>query len=144
MIRPKKDDEYIRALLKLPEGETLDFKQSITSPIKIAKTLVAFANTKGGKIAIGISDRKRILGIDEEEEIFMVEKAISEYSQPPVLVIFEVYEVGKFEEEEIIRDRNILIVNIPKSTQKHYVVDKGKQIRYKRKLDRTVPDTDLE
>jgi hypothetical protein len=73
-----------------------------------------------------------------------VEKAIREYCQPPVLVIFEVYEVGKFEEEEIIRERNILIVNIPKSTQKHYVVDnKGKQIRYKRKLDRTVPDTDL-
>ncbi len=50
MILPKKDDEFIRILIKQQEGETLDFKQGISSPLKIAKPILAFANTGGGKM----------------------------------------------------------------------------------------------
>jgi predicted HTH transcriptional regulator len=141
MIQPKKDDEFIKALLKQPEGETLDFKQGISSTIKIAKTIIAFANTRGGKIVIGISDNKKIVGIDEAEEIFMIEKAISDYCFPPVQVLFEVYEIKYFDDEEFEKERYVLIVEILKSKVRHMLKNgEGKIISYKREKDRTLPD----
>lgn len=93
---------------------------------------------------MGISDRKKIIGIDEDEEIFMVQKAIKKYCFPPVQVAFEVYWIGNFEEEEFVNERNILIVEIPKSSQRHYFQDDaGYRIIYKREKDRTVPDYDI-
>ncbi len=64
----------ISELLKAEEGKTLEFKQDISSPRNLLKTLVAFANTAGGKIIIGVEDKTREpVGInnplDEEERL---------------------------------------------------------------------------
>ncbi|MBP1908607.1 AlbA family DNA-binding domain-containing protein [Methanolobus bombayensis] len=61
-------------LVTMPEGKTLEFKRDISSPRNILKTLVAFANTAGGRLLIGIEDDTReILGVknplDEEERL---------------------------------------------------------------------------
>lgn len=144
MIQPKKNVEFIKALLKQPESETLDFKQGISSTVKIAKTIIAFANTRGGKIVIGISDNKKIVGIDEAEETFMIEKAISEYCFPPVQILFEVYEMSYFDDEEFEKERYILIVDIKKSKVRHMLKNgEGKPVFYKREKDRTLPDLDI-
>jgi predicted HTH transcriptional regulator len=60
-------DEILRA----PEGKTLEFKRDLSSPKPLIKTLVAFANTAGGKLVIGIDDDKKVVGVDQpldEEE----------------------------------------------------------------------------
>ncbi len=64
----------IDALLTRPEGKTLEFKQDLSSPKNILKTITAFANTAGGVILIGIEDgSKAVLGVahplDEEERL---------------------------------------------------------------------------
>jgi len=64
----------IESLFKQNEGKTLEFKQDLSSPLKIIKTIVAFANTAGGKIVIGIQDKsKNVIGIQnvtaEEERL---------------------------------------------------------------------------
>ena len=41
------------------EGKTLEFKQDLSSPRNMLKTLVAFANTAGGRIVIGVEDQTR-------------------------------------------------------------------------------------
>jgi len=55
------------------EGETLEFKRDLTSPKTLLKTLVAFANTAGGKLFVGVSDDRKAIGIsnvlDEEERL---------------------------------------------------------------------------
>ncbi|MCK4528526.1 putative DNA binding domain-containing protein, partial [candidate division WOR-3 bacterium] len=61
-------------LVSMPEGKTLEFKRDISSPKNILKTLVAFANTAGGRLIIGVEDDTReVLGVedrlDEEERI---------------------------------------------------------------------------
>ena len=61
-------------LLTRPEGKTLEFKQDLSSPKNILKTLTAFANTAGGVLLIGIEDGSRaVLGLenplDEEERL---------------------------------------------------------------------------
>lgn len=62
----------IAELLKADEGKTLEFKQDLSSPRNMLKTLVAFANTAGGRVVIGVADKTReALGIDnplDEEE----------------------------------------------------------------------------
>jgi predicted HTH transcriptional regulator len=141
MIEVKKDDDFIKELLDRHEGETLDFKQSINKSSRIAKTLIALANTKGGQIAVGISDQKKITGIDGDEEIFMIERANREFCSPPVELNFELYEVDFIDNQPLEEELYILVVNIPKSGQSHYFKNEdGTLTRYIRNNDRTFPE----
>ena len=45
------------ATLKRPEGKTLEFKRDLSSPLGIVCTVVAFANTAGGVLLIGVEDK---------------------------------------------------------------------------------------
>jgi ATP-dependent DNA helicase RecG len=61
----------IETLLTRPEGKTLEFKRDLSSPRPMLKTLVAFANTAGGRLVIGVDDDKQVVGVEdplEEEE----------------------------------------------------------------------------
>tara|TARA_R110002049_G_scaffold277523_2_gene456050 strand:+ start:971 stop:1612 length:642 start_codon:yes stop_codon:yes gene_type:complete len=103
-------------LVKQNESEVLDFKQSINNLHKIAKSIGAFANTKGGKLVIGISDNKRIIGIDPEEEKYMLEKAGGELCDPPVGFSFQVLEQEL--ENEHDEPKYILIAEISEAIVK--------------------------
>jgi predicted HTH transcriptional regulator len=46
-------------LLKRPEGKTLEFKRDLSTPEGALKTIVAFANTAGGTLVLGVEDRSR-------------------------------------------------------------------------------------
>ncbi|MFD2035958.1 helix-turn-helix domain-containing protein [Belliella marina] len=141
MFFPLKNPEFVKTLLSNEENEELDYKLNISDSYKIAKTLVAFANTKGGIIAIGINDQKIIKGIDPEEELFMIEKASSEYCEPKVIFSAEVYEIEYLDEEKLDENLYILIVSIPKSMDTHYLKHKnGELIKYTRKADNNLPD----
>ena len=53
-------------LLKRHEGKTLEFKRDLSSTEGILKTLVAFANTAGGTIVIGVADgSKHVHGVSD-------------------------------------------------------------------------------
>jgi len=41
-------------LLTRPEGKTLEFKRDLSSPDRVIRTLVAFANTAGGTLLVGV------------------------------------------------------------------------------------------
>jgi predicted HTH transcriptional regulator len=61
-------------LLSRPEGKTLEFKRDLSSPDGVLKTIVAFANTSGGVLVLGVEDgTKRVKGIPnilaEEERL---------------------------------------------------------------------------
>ncbi len=53
-------------LLKRPEGKTLEFRRDLSSPDGVLRSLVAFANTSGGAVLIGVEDRTRhVRGVKE-------------------------------------------------------------------------------
>jgi ATP-dependent DNA helicase RecG len=61
-------------LLRQPEGKTLEFKRDLSSPEGVLRAIVAFANTSGGTLLIGVEDRTRhVRGVadplDTEERI---------------------------------------------------------------------------
>jgi predicted HTH transcriptional regulator len=102
----------LKQLILQGEGEQLDFKQSISSAQKIAKTLSAFANTKGGRLLVGIKDNGSPAKIQPEEEKYVLEMAAGLFCKPEVKIQFEI--------EEYL-GRTILIANVPQSTEKpHY------------------------
>jgi predicted HTH transcriptional regulator len=104
------------------EGESvnLDFKRTITSCEKIAKTMVSFANNKGGRLFIGVADDGTIKGVkSEDEEKYMIEKAATFYAKPMLEPIFE---------EIYIDEKLVLVVDILKSEQKpHYSLGEDKK-----------------
>ena len=136
----KKNMELIHQFLKSEEGEQLDFKQSINKSPRIAKTLVAFANTQGGKILVGVSDNKKIMGIDPEEEMYMINKANREYCVPPVHCTYEIFEIDYLGDQELEEEIYILLVNVSKSTKQHaFRGHDGKLLPYQRIADMTKP-----
>jgi predicted HTH transcriptional regulator len=106
----------IKALILQGEGTTVDFKKTITNNQKIAKSLVAFANNKGGKLLIGVADDGSIKGVkSEEEEKYMILKSAQQYCKPAIEPIFE---------EIYIDNKIVLVVHIPESdTKPHYALD---------------------
>ena len=65
------------------EHQQLDFKFEISNARKIARTISAFANTKGGTLLIGVKDNGKITGVKTEEEKYMIESAAELYCKPP-------------------------------------------------------------
>jgi predicted HTH transcriptional regulator len=110
----------IKRLILEGENVSLDFKKTISNAEKIAKTLVAFANNRGGKLLIGVTDDGAIKGVkSEEEEQFMINKAANLFCKPPIVPIFE---------EVYVDEKLILIVEIKKSEHKpHYALDEHKK-----------------
>lgn len=75
---------YLYKLIQEGEHQQQDFKYCINDSKKIAKSLVAFANTNGGRLLIGVKDNGKIAGIKSDEEFYMVEAAAKIYSNPPI------------------------------------------------------------
>lgn len=111
---------HIKRLILAGENVSLDFKKTISSASKIAKTLVAFANNKGGKLLIGVADDGTIKGVkSEDEERYMINKAAHVYCKPAIEPTFE---------EVYIDDKVVLVVDIPQSdTKPHYALDENEK-----------------
>lgn len=121
----------VHAWLKEGEHTQLDFKQRVSDPLKIARTISSFANTKGGIILIGVTDFGEITGIDPEQEIFVLRKSGKDFCNPSIQLKFETLLSGK---------KKLLAVYIqPTKGYKHSVVDlNGNEKVYIRELDECV------
>lgn len=106
----------------------------------MAKTLTAFANTNGGTLVVGVSDNKMLVGIDPDEEIYIVEKSAKNYCSPPVKVSYEILEHDISKELGVKEEIMILLIHVPKSEVLHYLLEEnGNMTLYKRIYDRTIP-----
>src|SRR5690606_14635167 len=55
---------------KRPEGKTLEFKRDFSSPAGALCTIVAFANTAGGTLLVGVEDgAAHVRGVDDVLEL---------------------------------------------------------------------------
>ncbi|WP_423149605.1 helix-turn-helix domain-containing protein [Rubrolithibacter danxiaensis] len=110
----------IRQLIFEGEGVNLDFKKTITSCEKIAKTLVAFANNKGGRLLVGVADDGTIKGVkSEDEEKFMLTKAAHFFCKPAIEPLFQ---------EVYMDDKIVLVAEIKESDLKpHYSLGEDKK-----------------
>lgn len=62
------DTEDLKDTIKCGETTTMQFKQKFTTQKEIAKEMIAFANTKGGRIFFGVKDKTgEVIGLSYEE-----------------------------------------------------------------------------
>jgi predicted HTH transcriptional regulator len=102
-----------KELLELiEEGENLhcEFKRKFSSPEKIAREILAFANTKGGYILFGVDDNKEIIGVESEKaEAELIKDAATTFCEPPVE-----YRLNYID----VEGKEIVIAEIPGSDKK--------------------------
>jgi predicted HTH transcriptional regulator len=102
-----------RHLLELiEEGENLqcEFKRHFTTPEKIAREMIAFANTKGGYVIFGVDDDKTVVGVDSEKsESEMIKDAAENYCEPSLSYSIDFIE---------LYGKELVVVSIPESENK--------------------------
>ena len=102
-----------RHLLELiEEGENIqcEFKRHFTTPEKIAREMIAFANTKGGYMIFGVDDDREVVGVDSEKsESEMIKDAAENYCEPPL-----VYSIDFIE----LYGKEVVVASIPESDNK--------------------------
>jgi len=107
--------EEFEFLRQQGEGLRLEFKESFDTKT-IAKELVAFANTEGGRILIGVTDDGNVKGIQVSNRLRAELEDVARKCDPPVYI-----SVDQFE--------NILIVNVDEGLHKPYRCSQGFFIR---------------
>lgn len=108
--------QQLKKLVASGEGISLEFKRKANHPEKIVRELVAFANTQGGTLLVGVSDEGALSGIKfPDEDAFAIRRALKRYCRPYL----------KYTERliPIATNKYILAYEIPSSTRKpHFVV----------------------
>jgi len=106
-------------LLKRPEGKTLEFKRDLSSPAGVLRTIVAFANTAGGTLMIGVEDgTRKVLGLKEPLEVEeRLANLISDRILPRLVPDLEILPW---------RQTNLLAVQVyPSQGRPHYLKKEG-------------------
>ncbi len=86
-------DELLR-LVAEGEGARLEFKRGLPHAPKVARTLAAFANTRGGRLLVGVDDRGRIEGAPRPRATAAELRAIAAGAvEPPVALNVETVRV---------------------------------------------------
>ena len=121
------------------------FKESIHLELKkeyvkdILKTVIAFANTSGGKIYIGIDDDGKVLGVQRlDTDILKLSNSIRDSIKPDITLFTSIL-------VEKIDSKDVIVVDVQKgASSPYYLTDKG--IRpsgvYVRQGASSVPATD--
>lgn len=107
----------IEKLTHLSESKTLEFKRDTSSLDSILKAVVAFANTAGGIILIGVEDNGNIIGLDnpskEQEKII---NSIANRIKPLLSPDFTIVTV---------KDMQVLVIQVDYVPAPYYLADKG-------------------
>ncbi len=77
------DRQELARLVAQGEGPGIEFKRKVRHPDKIAREFVAFANSQGGLVIIGVEDDGTIYGCkDAEGEGYVLENYLAEHVTP--------------------------------------------------------------
>ena len=106
----------LKELVSAGESQTLEFKRKINFPEKVVREMVAFANSGGGRLLVGVDDSGDIPGLrDPAEHDFALRKAVSELCIPKFKFDGEVIPLNK--------KKSVLCYRITSDGKPHYAKD---------------------
>lgn len=113
------------------EHQRQDFKYCINDSRKIARSMVAFSNTDGGRLLLGVRDNGSVAGVKSDEEYYMAEAAAKLYSKPQVN--FQTHQWH-------IEGKSVLEIVIPKGSKAPYQAqnEEGRWLVYIRRDDQNI------
>ena len=101
----------------MTEGITTEFKREYTEDIK--KTVIAFANTKGGEILIGVEDDGTVIGVpDVDGTMLKVTNALRDSIKPDITMFLLC-------EKREMNGKDVVAVSVQKGTACPYYLAKG-------------------
>jgi len=112
------DADVINILIQEGEGLTVEFKEHYTP--RIDEDIVAFANTKGGVILLGVRDDRSVSGEKLTNDLKARINSVARNCNPPIQV-------------KIKQFQNSIAVEVPQGDEKPYSCSSG----YFRRLDGT-------
>lgn len=108
--------DYIQSLIQQGENAQVEFKAAGVRPESAAREIVAFANTSGGCLLIGVEDDGTITGIPASLETWVAN--ISRNNVIPALQLDT--------QEATINNKTICLVTVPKGQDRPYQTQEGK------------------
>lgn len=113
----------IKRMIYSGENELVEFKRKINHPEKVIREVVAFANTKGGHLFVGVDDNGTIAGCKyADEEDYILQKAIKELCRPKIEFELETFQLSE--------KRSLLHYRILPGQRKPYFAFEKKHHRY--------------
>jgi ATP-dependent DNA helicase RecG len=104
--------------MSLFENETIEFKREYVDDIK--KTIIAFANTSGGELYVGVEDDGTPVGVPDIDEVMLRLSNSIRDSIKPDITLFVNYQV------ETLCGKTIIKVSVQKGTSSpYYLTNKG-------------------
>jgi ATP-dependent DNA helicase RecG len=111
------DKKDLTEIIEKGEDSFTEFKEEAVHSDNLAAEIVAFTNTEGGKILLGISDKKEIKGVSNpDKEMLRVENISRNNCEPPITV-----NIGKNK----INNKIVLCIYIPKGQERPYRTNRG-------------------
>jgi predicted HTH transcriptional regulator len=111
--------QQLKLLVSRGEGASLEFKRKATFPEKVIREMIAFANTKGGILLIGIGDDGSLAGVKHPEDELHVMKEALKKVRPPLQYDLTIIPIGN--------SRTVIQYEIPESKRKpHYILAENK------------------
>lgn len=106
--------------MKFKESSTLELKQMIVPDIK--KEIIAFANSNGGTIYIGIADNGDIIGLEDTDQAMLQVTSMVRDAVKPDVTMFVDLEIVEFKQKSVLK------ITVQKGTHAPYYLQ-GKGIR---------------
>lgn len=110
-------DELLERVTQWEDIHT-EFKEWPINPVSCAESLVAFANTNGGQLVIGVSNSRQLLGVGDPDRVMQWVDNIAYNNCVPSITIVQ----------ETVRDEAghvVVVVNVPKGDQRPYRTNQG-------------------
>lgn len=125
--------QQLKTLVSRGEGTHLEFKKNASNAQQVVRELVAFANTKGGTLLIGVSDQGTIPGVKHpDEELYPVIKLLKNRCRPFL----------KFKQEIIVIPKEKFVISLTIQTSKRkphsFFETRNQKHAYFRIADKTI------
>jgi len=110
MLKPELQD-----IIANGENSGVEFKRDDTRPEQLAKEIVAFANTYGGRLLLGVEDDGTVSGIRRDDlETWVMDTVFGRYIHPQILPYYEGVRLDDA--------RKVAVITVLSGTAKPYVV----------------------
>lgn len=127
--------------LRYPEEESifLEFKREVPRNDQIIKTIIGFCNQKGGKLIIGVSDDRTIIGLEDpvvEHLLESLDNAIYEACHPTIIPMIS---------QQRFENKTVVVISVSPGMNKPYYrksegLNRGTYIRIGRSTVKATPE----
>jgi predicted HTH transcriptional regulator len=134
--------QNLRKLVAQGEGQNLEFKRKASHPEKIVREMIAFANSSGGILLLGIGDDGSIPGLKHPEgESYVVHQALK-FCKPTLSITETFIPIGDsrtvIQYEIAESDKKPHSLNMPEHSKEVYVRVADKSIKASREMKEIV------